>query len=563
MMGMARGAWFRYSDRDEINPANGAIITTHQFTSVESGEFRGPVWESQEWQVQSYLVRLNDTDAVERLLRSPTHHEDDFLPSWNYDGSFDFAETVTFNGIPVEPWIRVRSHPLTNELIVEPRPDFLLYHALERRTPAVDTVEYVHLLDGAAVVRVRTEQYRFFNPVPHVAVHRDYLRDYLAARKAVLIIDVVADRMANAVTIEDLQLDVVEQERIGDAAWVTTSVHPADATGHGHARGRASLYWKVAVFPYDRPRIRRSPWPTFGLEPRATSDEESPPTFIATSEGDRCLAGAPKSPLYLYFRPEVLEKYLSAAGYGVFFHMRTWGTACGPQGACVSVGMNSRGLVTALARDLGKLRASEQLYWCHYSTLPDGDICREQWDTEMQQRPPHSPNTIEVIKGARSQLASAFQARFSNALFDGREPPEREQQRMSVGPLRDDMQEVAELAKSLYSWVVERMAVDFLRAALKLARVPYGPEEKQIALLAKVVGLATETPDEARRLMSPLRGLNDLRVSVAHSLERSPTSALQSIGVDMSTTTARPAWNGVVDSIAEMFLKAAEVLRRA
>jgi hypothetical protein len=59
-------------------------------------------------------------------------------------------------------------------------------------------VQYMHPLDGNAVLRTSVEKVAFYNPTPHVLVHKDYLRDYLAARRGALLVSAVADRFWNA-----------------------------------------------------------------------------------------------------------------------------------------------------------------------------------------------------------------------------------------------------------------------------------------------------------------------------------------------------------------------------
>jgi hypothetical protein len=139
--------------------------------------------------------------------------------------------------------------------------------------------------------------------------------------------------------------------------------------------GRSSLYWNLVVEPYEHPKPERSPWPYFRPPGASLSTpDQDRPRFIADIEGTRIVLSDYNHPLYLYFKPHVLEKYLETPGYRVFFHMRTWGQACGPQPeSCVDVGINSKGLATAFAADIARLNPQEQLHWAHYSSLPSGE----------------------------------------------------------------------------------------------------------------------------------------------------------------------------------------------
>ncbi len=164
--------------------------------------------------------------------------------------------------------------------------------------------------------------------------------------------------------------------------------------------------------------------------------------------------------------------------------MRTWGSAFGPgylKG--VDVGINSRGLVTAFARDIAVLPPSEQLHWAHYSSLPDGEVCDALFQTRMQNDPPHLPGVVDLDTAARAEFAEAYRLRFGVEVYGGYEPSSHDMARMSVGPVRGEMREVIDLAKTLYTWTTESLRVPALRLPLDAKAVKYDPTWKQIMLL--------------------------------------------------------------------------------
>jgi hypothetical protein len=305
------------------------------------------------------------------------------------------------------------------------------------------------------------------------------------------------------------------------------------------------------VPPYERPRIERNPWHYPRIH-EVRDDEEPAPTFIFNAAGDRRPA-ADASPVdYLYFRLPVLGKYLDAPGYGVYFHMRHWGQACGPGDACVDVGINERELVTAYALDIARLTHSDQQHWASYSSLPDGEICRELWETRMQQRPPHAPNVVELLGLARRRLAEAFRHQFGEDLYPDldRLPRAADAQHMSVGPVRGEEREVVTLAQPLFAWVVESMSTEALRAPLKQGGIAYEPQARQIVLfrtvLAEVVGVEE---GRAQSLVTVLQALNKLRVHAAHSLEGDIAEQYRRMGMPHVPHTPRAAWDGIVEAV--------------
>jgi hypothetical protein len=299
-----------------------------------------------------------------------------------------------------------------------------------------------------------------------------------------------------------------------------------------------------------------------GRESELEEDDDSPPTFIADAEGRRCRAGEPGGPPYLYFRPQVLDKYLTTAGYGAAFHMRTWGFAWGPGDTSVDVGINSKGLITAFAPDIADLSIQDQQHWAHYSSLPDGEVCVELFETRMQQRPPHCPSVLDLLRGARKNLTEAFARKFGGDIYNATEPLERDEQRMSVGPVRGDMREVVDLAKSLYAWVVESLETKALRSPLDAQGVAYGKDARQIVLLRMVLaGLAGVPEADPRALVAPLVGLNELRVASAHALGHSLDAPYQLLGFSSTPTLPREAWTGIVDSVVGALNRISTLLR--
>jgi hypothetical protein len=534
----------------DLNPVTGATIITHQLLDRRVGKREDVEWEQEEWSVRAFLVAHDPAaDSLRRVLGSIRAHDVDFTPWWPEADTFNFGEASTLAGVEVFPWLYVRTHPLTDILITEPRPDFIRYHCLDRRA-GKPFLEYIYPIDDIAVLRTSVTEHSFYNPTPYSAVHRDYLRDYLAAKKVALVVAVVADRFANAAEDEDLELEIVKEASISENAWITTTLHSAQQSPYGLAMGRSSLHWNLAVLPYEHPKVARSYWSYFGDDANGT-DMDPPPLFTANPEGNRCALKDPGCPLYLYFRPEVLQKYLTVEGYGVAFHMRTWGAAWGPGDSSIDVGVNSKGLLTALAPDIAKLSVRDQLHWAHHSSLPDGEVCSEMWETRMQQRPPHSPSVPEVIRTARSGLNDAIERRFGETLYVEVELDRRAVQRMSVGPLIKDIREVTELGKTLFAWVVESIDIASLRRALDAAGLAYDPGARQIVLLRTLVaGVANINESDARSLTAPLSGLNELRTAAAHPLHSDFDAALTLFHIDPETASPRDTWDIVVESVA-------------
>lgn len=458
---LSRRDWFHFADRSAYHPVGEREIQTDRFLHRTRNSVDDPDWEKDEWSVRAMLVPLGCRTGIsaaehwENALGTIWAHHVTFTPGWTDDGTFDFAVSGTLSGIEVVPWMRWWDDHVSGTLGIHPREDFLVYHGLTPRETSAGEIEYIHPREHLAVLRTAVEQIAYYNPTPRVAVLPDYMGDYLAARDAALLITVVSDRFANAPGDDALELEVLDEAPVeglppNERAWITTTLHSASGSRRGHARGRASLYWNIAVAPYPRPRTERNPWHYPRIH-EARDDEGPAPTFIFNAAGDRRPAAAASPVDYFYFRLPVLGKYLDVPGYRVFFRMRHCGAACGPGDTCIDVGINERELVTAYALDIARLTHSEQQHWAAYSSLPDGEVCWELWETRMRQRPPHAPNVVELVGEARRRLAEAFRQRFGGDLYPDQDLPARDAdaRHMNVGPVRGENREVVQLAQPL------------------------------------------------------------------------------------------------------------------
>lgn len=154
--GMPLPDWFRYVDRQSLHPSVGASITTHYFSRRRRASIDEVDWEKkEEWSVPAFLVphgQLGDSAEpaeVQALLNRAVGDirasSVEFRP-WSVSAErFDFGETTFLGDVRAEPWLVTRLQPVTGELIVEPRADFVRYHALDmrrQRAPATPARHY-------------------------------------------------------------------------------------------------------------------------------------------------------------------------------------------------------------------------------------------------------------------------------------------------------------------------------------------------------------------------------------------------------------------------------------
>jgi len=546
--------WVQFSDRDKApyNPTINTMITIEQLLDREADKFDSQTWQREEWLYKAALVPVEQLYEAAHLIQSPDNLK--FGIGWDIDGQFDFGNRVRVEGLEIYPIVTEFEHPISEELSVELVREFVSYHALQRRNES----QYHHPIDNLLVAETTIDTHHLYKPTPRVTIHRDYLKDFLAATGLGLLISVVADRFANALTEEELELEQTQNLRIDEHTWLSTSIHPPRFTGHKYYRGRAILNQNYVVEPYATPKYERSPWPYFGE--KSVSEEEQP-KFIVNDEGekkvlprDTFLANYVKNGIgyfgYLYFRPEVLQKFLQTPGYTVFFHMRNWGTASipGDRGS-IDVGINTKGLITAFAPDIAELNVDEQSYRASFSSLPSGEICDEMFQTRMQLIPPNSLGTIDLILGVRTKLQTIFQERFSVNLYSDYSPNKQEMSRLSVGVIGAQYSEVIDLAKTLYGWLIETMQIDSLRTVLSSCGGNVDRNLRQIKLLENILMARGADLSQARSITAPLVGLNDLRIASAHAGNFGLETSIQLMGVQKIPTKPRDGWFACVDAV--------------
>ena len=546
------GKWFSYEGCrwPPGIPGGGPTVTTNVSWGERAGEFNAADWRKEDWLVCSALIPQGETEKLDEAGCVLTPHDLAVSPGWRKRDDFDFGEFCEVKGIGFHPWVITDKNPVTDDLRVQLRQDFSLYHGLEEREPG----RFFHPLDGLLVAQVGKDTHQFLDPTPRVSVHTDFLRDFLAARGMALLVSIVADRFANAESAEQLELDEAENEEIDHWTWRTAIIHPPGTSMHKYWRGRAILRRHVVVEPYEKPKPERSVWPCFDLNPR----DDSLPEFVLDTEGTKGVLDDRSCPAYLFFRSEVLARHLTMRGYRVWFHMRRWGGASGPRyDHSIDVGINSEGLVNAFAPDLCKLSASEQAHWAAHSVLPSGDVCGEMFQTRMMLDPPRSPGVVDLVEESKKTLGAAFQDRFGAPLFSSSRPENRELACLTVGPIYGEMHEVSKLSKTLYEWVIEPMKTESLRTGVQNPEAGW----RQIKLLKEVsVGLG-KTEAEASRMTAALTGLNELRIAAAHVGASVGEDTWKLLGLSAEPSNARNAWDVCVGQVVKALDEIGETLK--
>lgn len=534
--------WLHYEDLINFDPDSSQQVLVRGEGEWDKGDMDSNGWQRQTHIMRCVLIPLNLIElAVEKLgewdIKLDSYWEDDY--------KFNFGDAGNIEGIPIEQFIYEREHPTTRDLIIELKQDFIRYHSLDLQNGN----EYLHPLEDLVVVRVNFSEQEP-RTLDSIVIHRDFLKDYLSARKSGLLLGLAMDRFFNTDDLKKAEIKEEKRNIIRPGLARQIDIHKRTKMSEMNLFRIRSTLWKTDVIkPYDKPKNERNFWhpPSFDNVPTEAK-------FYVDSEGNKLELTEKGVPPYLYFKRSVLERYVNAPGYRVVFHMRKWGRATNPRRQGIDVGLNSEGLITAFAPDIAKLPSSEQAYWSSYSAIPVGEVCEELFQTRMMLNPPDSLGVLDLIYNIKKKIDKKFESLTGEKIYKEKEPEKKELFSLTVGPLHDNYADLVFLAKILYQWTIESMQIKILKKAVKDA-LKDEPKAHQIRYLEEVlIQKANLTSEDAKDVVFPLRGLNSLRQMDAHlRSEREIKKALNQIGISEISSHKWRVWDSIVDNIVSCF----------
>lgn len=140
----------------------------------------------------------------------------------------------------------------------------------------------------------------------------------------------------------------------------------------------------------------------------------------------------------------------------------------------VHFGLNSLGLISVLAKDIGNLATWEQRIWSAHNVTPEGGVSAELFAAQMEVNPATTIAPEACLEGALDALDTAFAAKHGKPLLRDHETVPsllRRAHRFQAA----EADGVLELAKELTRLFAERVEVD---AILKI--VPLEKGQKKI-----------------------------------------------------------------------------------
>ncbi len=345
------------------------------------------------------------------------------------------------------------------------------------------------------IARISRDQ--FGNP-ERLEIRKEYLVDYLAARNMDLYCSSYYERRWCTGTRPDFTFESEEIRTDGPETRET--------------------YIKTGSFPFPEGSfvtfgaLWRSEWVQSGnVSSRVRGDTEpANASFVIDVDGNRATGKQLPHGVYLYFDLAVANGLLRHRGSK--FGWYTGETGGIGAVSVVHFGLNDLGLVVVLAKDIGQLPQAEQRIWSAFSVTPEGGMSKELFSVQMKLKIPDTKAPESQIENFMAVINDAFSAKYDSHLLvpHASVPSLLKKIHRFVAV---DESGILELSKDVTRLFVERLNQDVLMNAVDLDKNEKRPAS--LKLLEKVLSRHVGD-DKAKKLMSPLFGIYDLRLADAH-----------------------------------------------
>ena len=332
------------------------------------------------------------------LLKTLEHEVN---PTWfgipTFEGSDDNVSFEPKNryekgSVRLEPFVIKRRFQGVRPETYEVVQDFVLYHDLffdHEKDAYVD-------LTGDKIVRFER---------PHMQVREDALRDYLAARKMVLVLYYDRRRQLDAGAAEAFEKNALV------AAGSKNGIHYS-VTISSDTHGPISWFCgKKTVRPYPEPLHRDYDLVADKPEKYATYECEQDGQCVEKS----CDVESGRQPgpftTSVFFKKEVLSKYHNSHLYKVMdntvWYLDSWSLEFGHNGE----------LVHAWLGDLGGIPYEEQLHWRVHNVMPRGGMSGKFVRGELLGEFTENKSCCDFLLAIRPKVNAIFKRRFGFYLF--------------------------------------------------------------------------------------------------------------------------------------------------
>lgn len=264
---------------------------------------------------------------------------------------------------------------------------------------------------------------------------------------------------------------------------------------------------------------------------RVRGDEPSKvPSFIIEASGKSVSSNELKDGMrWLWFDADVANALLAKrSGFLVWYTLETGAIGCG-QDNSVHFGINDLGHITVYAKDIAFLPIWIQQIWAGYNISPDGGgVAKELMMSQVNAKPASSQAPERFLPIEYKRLNKSFEDKYGVPLFNITQ--EVEDLLVNVNRFISVSSDgFFELAKNLAKLTCDSINK---KALLKLLT---GVEEKlgSLKVLESILIQKESIADEeAKSIMAPFFGINELRQTDAHIKGPDAEKAMQTVGIN-------------------------------
>jgi len=308
---------------------------------------------------------------------------------------------------------------------------------------------------------------------------------------------------------------------------------------------------------YVQGELWRNEWIDPGeLSPRIREDEiPSTVFFITDAAGKReSKHTLVRGSRWLWFRPAAIMALSHRRGGSLRWYTKDTGSVkCSPDYR-VHFGINKLGLVNVYAKDIGLLPEWQQRIWAGFNISPEGGVSEELLASQMRAMPARTQAPEGFLSDAYSTLNKVVTEKTGKPLF--REHAQRaDLLRLAHRFRAADQAGLLSLAKDL-----ARLTADSIDTKLLQNIVSPPKDEKWGSLksLEKVLALVI-SPEQARKTLSPLVGIYELRHADAHLPSSDVSVALALVGIRSESSTIEQGYQ-LLYSLVSALYRIAEVI---
>ena len=391
-----------------------------------------------------------------------------------------------------------------------------------------------------------------------MAIKAEFLRDYLCARKAALLITGEAFRETVEENLEEIPWKENQSEEFEGGYWtagpkirileggrpagMTTmvltmsreSVDPAqDMPMMAHPTEETGMKSSQHVIHYEGPELEWAQgeivWKQW-LEPgrRSPRVEEDCPEpsvpFFSDNQGGEKISGNQLKEYrgWLWFKPRVIRALLEPKAALLKWYTHDTGEVGPAPYQTLHFGTNKLGLVNVVSYKMADLPEWVQRIWAPYSVPPEGCLSEELHASQNLARPARTLASERLLYGFMNVVNKDTIKAIGKPLF--RVFPGGADFFKEIHRFYDDSFDgVCELAKRIYRLAVEAIQLDAVNTLLG-SRI--GEIDQKFRSIKRLEEYLNRHGEDGRKITGPLVGLSDLRQGDAHSATSKAKEAL-------------------------------------